>query len=200
MGVRGLLHSTRSGWFWDARRGSIAAVGDSITRGSSGYGWHSADSWFSHVVRAHRGGRNAGVPDETTVDILRRVGPVARDMRTVVVAGGTNDLIVGMKTSAIVARLDQAVTIVRGAGAEPVLATVPPIWSDVYGDQDELNPAIRELAGARGTSLLDFHSVVSDGEWWLPGYTADDVHPTAIAARVMGEHALTVLAGQVRVP
>jgi len=94
------------------------------------------------------------------------------------------------------------VDAILAAGMTPILYTAPPLGSAVGGNTGapltkltQANLFARRLAAKLGLPLVDFHSVTvnpSDNNW-LPGYSADGVHPTALGAKAMGDELARVL-------
>lgn len=190
----------------DGTVGPIVALGDSLTadlRETDATGARRYESWYVRAVAAEPRLVNAftaGIPGNTTTDMLARFpGDVeAWSPRVVVILGGTNDLAAGRTTDQVVNTLEQLADLARDLGAAPVLGTVPPRTDGEYAERvEDLNAAIRAAGEDSGTTVIDFFSVLTDGDGgWQPGFTSDGVHPTAAAADAMAELAVGTLLGE----
>jgi lysophospholipase L1-like esterase len=180
--------------------GGVVALGDSITRGQGdpAWGFQGRTSWFSFATcdGPVRYGYNAGINGNTTEQMAARFDEdvVAHRPTTVVLLGGTNDLVRRVPTATIVDRLLAMADRSRAHGATPVLATVPPIDFPGLEDAAEvLDDAIRRAARDRQLQLIDFYAAVAEGGRWRPGWSPDGIHPTGPAARAMARQAVAVL-------
>jgi lysophospholipase L1-like esterase len=181
--------------------GAVVALGDSITRGQGdpAWGFQGRTSWFSFAT-CHGPvpyGYNAGVNGDTTEQMTARFDEdvAAHRPTTVVLLGGTNDVVRGVPTATTLARLLALADRVRALNATPVLATIPPIgWPGLEPPVEALDAEIRRAATDRRLPLIDFYAVVAQDGRWRPGWSADGIHPQAPAARVMGQRAVAVLA------
>lgn len=167
----------------------VAAFGDSITAPKGG--------WLDSAV-SRAGGQvvaNASEPGSRTPAFVERIPTVdAADPNVVVILGGTND----------VYTLDAAETMgsittigdhYAQAGDTVILGTIPP--RNVHTAEqlplvDALNAQIVGLAQARGWSVIDFHSVLANGDVYIDGLTSDDVHPNVQGISKMTEAAWPV--------
>jgi lysophospholipase L1-like esterase len=157
--------------------GGLAAVGDSITVGGGQprYGLLADDSWVSYVVSTGRVayGYNAAVSGQTTEELIRGLPAVLnRRPRVVVVATGTNDT----EPSKTIDLIREALEQISQAGAEPVLATIPPLVPRAP-DVAVLNRGLRSLAGQYSLRLIDFNAVLADGDEFRAGLSDDGIHP-----------------------
>jgi lysophospholipase L1-like esterase len=187
----------------DGTVGPIVALGDSLTavgRNADAKGAPASESWYVHALADEPrlvDASNAGIPGNTTQEMLARFrdAVATREPRVVVILGGTNDLPLGRTTEDILGTLEQLAEKARELGAAPVMGTIPPRTTRDYVAQvDDLNAAIREACEETGTPVIDFFSVLTDGEGgWRPGFTVDGVHPTAVAADAMAALAVQTL-------
>ncbi len=183
----------------DGTVGPVVALGDSLTSDEPLGGTDSA-SWFVEALAAEPRliqAANAGIPGDTTDGMVDRF---ARDVAVhepsvVVILGGTNDLGQGRTTGEVLGDLERLAREAREAGAEPVLATIPPRVDQWFAiEVGALNAAIRASAAASGTPVIDFHAALADDDGnWLPGFTEDGVHTTEAAAGAMAAVALGTL-------
>jgi lysophospholipase L1-like esterase len=122
--------------------------------------------------------RNAGVPGNTTAQMLARLNHdvLAYNPDVVTLMGGTNDRAQGVPLRTAMAHLRTIITRLENAGARVVLMTIPPNTGSVAA----WNAAIRSLADSEGVPCADIYSVLANAHGgWLPGLTTDGVHPTA---------------------
>lgn len=179
--------------FERAHDGRTVALGDSITLGKGDPAWNVQGdvSWFSYATCDDGGyGWNAGINGNTTTQMLARFGSdvAARHPAQVVLLGGTNDVFQGVPLD--VTTLHLADLITRAKAISPVvrIGTIPPFDSPAFRAAGEaLNVRIRQLAAAEHVPLVDFYSAVALHGTYRPGWTHDGIHPTAAAARAMGE-------------
>jgi lysophospholipase L1-like esterase len=74
------------------------------------------------------------------------------------------------------------------------VGTIPPIDASRFrGQVDPLNRSIAALAVSTHSALIDFHAAVADGVQYRPGWTADGIHPTLVAADAMAATAASVV-------
>ncbi len=190
----------------DGTVGPVVALGDSLTADLpevDATGARLYESWYVRAVADEPrlvSAFTAGIPGNTTTDMLARfAGDVAAwSPRVVVILGGTNDLAAGRTTEQVLDTLAELAERARDLGATPVLGTVPPRTDGDYAERvAELNAAIRAAGEDSGTTVIDFFSVLADGDGgWRPGFTDDGVHPTAAAADAMAGLAVGTLLGE----
>jgi lysophospholipase L1-like esterase len=147
--------------------------------------------------------RNAGVPGDTTAQMLARfdtdVTPYAP--KAVIVTGGTNDTGASVALPTIAANLQAIVAKIRAIGARPILTTIPPTSSvnpvDRSARVSALNSWIRRYGAAVGIPVIDICALLMDpatGGYLAEYDSGDGVHPSgggyrAIAAHVASEAA-----------
>ena len=177
---------------------TIAALGDSLTRGFQPYGPYGSlgqgvpytdflDNMIAAELSRRSEGRlevrivNLGINGDTTGGMLGRfdgqVSPLEPDH--VIVLGGINDLYTGISPGSVRANLAGLYEKTRRIGATPIACTLTPVLGF-----DLLIPLIRGLnemirAGCReeGILLADLHAGMSDGEGRLiEAYSGDGVH------------------------
>ncbi len=81
---------------------------------------------------------------------------------------GTNDLgTPGVSVSTTVSNMETLLGLIESAGADAILATIPPIRPYGLAENaalvDPYNTNLRSLAARRGASLLDVHAVINNG-------------------------------------
>jgi lysophospholipase L1-like esterase len=190
----------------DGTVGPIVALGDSLTADlweTDATGARLYESWYVRALAAEprlESAFTAGMTGDTTTDMLARFPEdvAAWSPRVVVILGGTNDLAAGRTTVEVLGTLGRLVEKVRDLGATPVLGTVPPRTDGDYAEGvADLNAAIRAAGEDSGITVIDFFSVLTDGDdGWQKGFTEDGVHPTAAAAEAMAELAVETLLGE----
>ena len=180
--------------------GGAVALGDSITFGSTVP--QAEDSWFWQLACTEgspvRYAHNAGIYGNTTEQMLERLDTdvLARDPDTVLVLGGTNDVLSGIPRAETVAHLREIVERSRQAGADVYLGTVPPQAVPVAIEATEaLNAAIVAMAGRLDVPVIDFYAAFLDPDGsWADGLFSDMVHPSVTGARRMAQVARDALA------
>lgn len=181
-----------------ARTIGVVAIGDSITEQDAD---PKADvlgtGWFADVIDLDPKLEylwNAGIGGNTTAQMLARLGPdvLDRHPQVVFILGGTNDY-PRVTTRVTVSHLRQIVAAVRGAGARPVLFSVPP-RSAAPAAVITLNAAIKTMARAQSVPYIDTHDAVSSATGaYRAGYSPDGIHPTPAAALAMAKAAFPQL-------
>ncbi|OMQ15402.1 hypothetical protein A7K94_0209755 [Modestobacter sp. VKM Ac-2676] len=174
-----------------SERETFAAVGDSITAGSvpldgptAGVGtWVTATA--TDPLRLADGW---AVPGATTADMLAAVDPMQADH--LVLMGGTNDVIRGLDPDQAMANL---VAVATEAGIpEVLLAAIPPLDRAPEAALD-FNRRLAELAQQQGWQFVDPWEGVGDGGAYVPGTSADGIHPSAEAVDLVGARIRTAL-------
>ncbi len=97
-------------------------LGDSIIEG---YGVEPEECWVSCLSED---AVNCGVSGDTTRDVLRRFAAIAvngRQVQSVVLLIGINDLLNGQRVPSVTARMEQLIQRIQELPAEPVLCTYP---------------------------------------------------------------------------
>jgi lysophospholipase L1-like esterase len=139
-----------------------AFIGDSITEG-----WR-----FPQV--------NLGKHGQTTAQISERLPSAlfAHDYKTVVILGGTNDVLLNIPANETIRNLDAMVNLALAHGAEPILCEIPPILRRDHKGQSynpavrELNRKIKELAATRHLKLTGYYDAMVGHE----DFYSDGVH------------------------
>ena len=149
-------------------RPELALIGDSLAERCS---WRKLRSTPFSVVNLARGG-----------DVLRQIVPQADDARrmgarTVLVNGGTNDLIVDRAPVAHIA-FDFEL-LMRALDQVPrKIATLVPYTSnpDLNRNHDAANAAIRRIAAAMNADVVDINAATSKDGLLRPEMTDDGIH------------------------
>jgi lysophospholipase L1-like esterase len=131
---------------------------------------------------------NAGVPGETSAQILARVPAVVAVAPSVcLVLAGTNDVgAVPLATS--IANLTAIYAGLRAAGITAVACTLPP-RTDARTAVAKLNHWIKRYCALQGIPIVDLHGALVDVTTggYSAGLSSDGIHPIAKGARVMGD-------------
>lgn len=188
--------------------GSVVFLGDSITAGADDNTYEAAGVSWPTLAALYSGQRlrrtrNAGVPGNTTAAMLARFDTdvTPYDPATVTLLCGTNDHSTMSTTAAFTAwteTVEAIIAKIRGIGAVPVMATVPPINTASRKPWvARMNAWINAYAAARGIAVLDFYTLLADptNSDYKSGYYNDGVHPNAAGYVAMGSYAATALAG-----
>jgi lysophospholipase L1-like esterase len=134
-------------------------MGDSITQG-----------WSLPRV-------NLGIHGQTTAQMLERFPRqvLGHGYRSVIILGGTNDVLLKISPDITIANLSQMVDIAKNANIEPTICEIPPIFltdRDYKTQIDELNRRIVDLAAKQHIKLVDYFDAIDHH----PGYSSDGVH------------------------
>jgi lysophospholipase L1-like esterase len=142
----------------------VAFLGDSITEG-----------WSYPKV-------NYGVHGNTTAQMLGRFDHLipGHGYRTVVLLGGTNDVLQGIDPDITIQNLEKLAEETTEQHAEPILCEIPPIFHSYdpavtkdFGPQViELNSRIVKLAAAHQWKLVDYYTPITGH----PSDSSDGVH------------------------
>lgn len=140
-----------------------------------------------------------GVRGQGTTRMLARFRSdvIALKPQTVIIIGGTNDLIaadtrIGPDQS--LANIETLVDLAQANGIAVILTTLPPAqrFSTRPGFVPQvfvpgLNQRLRELAKRRALVLADFHAalVAPGGATYRPGFSDDGIHPSPAAYRAL---------------
>lgn len=182
--------------------GGVAAIGDSITIGTSLAGWPAMakDSWLSRAVCANGVPftYNGGVHNQTTQQIAARLDDVlSHKPKALAFLIGTNDVYQEDFGPASIQRVRDMVSKTEAAGVRPVLATLPPI-KDKAAEVEKFNGIIKDIARQENLPVIDFHAVLTEGDHYKGGLTKDGLHPNEKGAVIMGDVAAPVLAAALR--
>ncbi|MGY1841107.1 MULTISPECIES: GDSL-type esterase/lipase family protein [unclassified Modestobacter] len=163
---------------------TFAAVGDSITAGSIPLDGPTAGvgTWVTATATEPLELADGwAVPGATTADMLAAVDPMDADH--LVLMGGTNDVIRGLDPDQAMANL---VAVAAEAGIpDVVLAAIPPLDSHPDAAID-FNRRLAELAQQQGWQFVDPWEGIGDGGGYLPGTSADGIHPSAGVVDLVG--------------
>jgi lysophospholipase L1-like esterase len=146
----------------------VALIGDSLAERCS---WRNLGSFPFKVVNLAKGG-----------SVLRQIVGQADDARlmaarTVLVNGGTNDLVVDRAPVAHIA-FDFEI-LMRALDRVPrKIVTLVPYTSNlaVNRDHDAANAAIRKIATERGAAVIDINEAVAKDRLLRPDMTTDGLH------------------------
>ncbi|HEX8942422.1 MAG TPA: GDSL-type esterase/lipase family protein, partial [Gemmatimonadaceae bacterium] len=181
----------------------VVFLGDSIEiRGGTDTQWEQ-NAWVSHfLIRSNAQVHmlhNAGVAGNTSAQMLARFSTdvAAYKPDKVFVKAGTNDVGNAVPFATSIANIQAIVQAIRDIPAVPILCTIPPRSDGYHQAIETLNAGIRLYARTQGITLVDFHAVLVDpaNGNYLAAYNGDNVHPTAIGARVMADTAISATAG-----
>lgn len=167
----------------------VCGLGDSIM-----YGVNSFQNTFVHVACSLSNGeysyrQNAGVPGDTSAQILARVGDILPEIDTVFLLCSANDAFQGVSNAEHTANVVSIVNAIRAAGHEVIAIAGGPLDNSSkantvvrYNEIDYVT--YRKL----GVKVLDPFKVVTGGALgeFLPGYTSDGTHPNTECEQVVG--------------
>ena len=151
----------------------------------------------------HRPVLNYGVGRETTIDGLPRLKRVLHAVHpsTVVLLEGFNDLSAGQMPSAVAGRLVRMATLIRQAGARPVLLTVlpndGPRWRPLAGRIGSLNTMLRRIGNRTHFTLVDSAATFTAHKPLAAFFRHDDGREDGLHPNDAGYRVLAVLVYQV---
>jgi lysophospholipase L1-like esterase len=164
----------------------FVALGDSLTAWPSDNPWPSRlDAEDANLKLAH----NAGVPGDTTANMLARANPdvFAYKPDLLFILGGTNDLGQGISQSITISHIRSLIIGSRSRGVRVFLILVPP--NSTSGSQaaiDSLNAAITHLGNIYTLVVIDIHTPLSGSNGlYQARYTSDGLHFSALGAQVV---------------
>jgi lysophospholipase L1-like esterase len=165
---------------------TFVALGDSLTAWPSDGPWPVLlDAEDANLRLVH----NAGVPGDTTAQMLARLNSdvFAYKPEVLFIMGGTNDLGENISQTTIIANLRAIVVAANARGIRIDLMTIPPdAYPDMAAKIDSLNAAIVKLGAAYKLIVLDIHTPLSSSTGvYVPKYTSDGLHFTALGAQVV---------------
>jgi lysophospholipase L1-like esterase len=161
----------------------IGVVGDSLSSGGADEAVPADEGAWTEYLRApYRVAGGWAMPGATSAVMADSVLPFSADV--VVILAGTNDLLLGIPADQTL----QNIVRIRGEVDAPavVLSAVPPSAS--RGDQAlALNSSLEALAKEQGWTFVDPWKRLRQGTGWVPGATADGIHPNLTGyAKVAG--------------
>ncbi|TDN70422.1 GDSL-type esterase/lipase family protein [Paraburkholderia sp. BL10I2N1] len=186
----------------------IIPFGDSITASTS---WASADGiWYQSTGYAetsirmagpkYQFVRNAGIPGNTTAQMLARVQSdvIAYAPDVVLFMGGTNDITSGMTGAAMASMMNNIEKIILrllNANIMPVLVT-PPVRNAAAPESRQVQLFYYLLADYYHLPLIDTYRVTVDPATgnYLTGYSPDGTHPGPAGIQAIAQQASLVLA------
>lgn len=197
-GRRFVFYARNAACFKRPSDGGVAAVGDSITAGTSepDWGFLGRRSWFDQMVcdGTPPYSYNAAIPNYTTEQVAGRLSAaIAHHPRVVVILTGTNDVLHRLSLPHAAALIDAMVRRLRRNHIGAVMATVPPFNANPVGAV-QLNRLLRQVAARERVPLIDFHSVLAgpDGRY-QPALTIGGIHPSVAGAKAMARVAEPVV-------
>ena len=176
---------------------TIVVLGDSL---SSGYGLAEAPSWVQMLAErlAAQGYEhevvNASIAGDTTAGGLARLPRLlaTHEPGIVLIELGGNDGLRGQPVEALRDNLVEIIELVRGAGAEPVLAgiQIPPNYGPAYTRAlADVYPSLAEELDVRLVPFLMDGVALDDGLM-----QRDRIHPNAAGQLAMLDNVWPVLA------
>jgi lysophospholipase L1-like esterase len=169
-----------------ARKYSFVTLGDSLTA------WPTSGPWPNRLNAEDANlalVNNAGVPGNTTADMLARLDKdvFAYKPDVLFILGGTNDLGRNVSEATIIANLKTIILAARAKGIRIFLVLVPPdSYTNMAAAIDSLNVAITHLANIYTIVAIDIHTPLSqDNGTFQPRYTSDGLHFTDLGAQTV---------------
>jgi lysophospholipase L1-like esterase len=160
-------------------------MGDSLTSGYAdpGPAWPARLDTLDANLKLLN---NAGIPGNTTAQMLARFGSEVLDYKPsmVFILGGTNDPAHGISQAGTIANLKAMILKAKAANIRPFLMMIPPNSSTGYASEiDSLNAAILHLGNANTVVVIDIHSPLSTSTGvYQSKYTVDGLHFSSLGA------------------
>jgi lysophospholipase L1-like esterase len=184
--------------------GETAALGDSLTQGSTNQGSYDMGMSYFGIACALSGQRikerrNAGISGQRTDQILARVDAdvIAYAPSRCWVMAGTNDIIQSVALATAQGYYRQIVTKLIAARIEPVICLVPPNNNSTLRlPINRWNAWLVRYAESLGLDVIDFYTPLvkpSNGAY-LDAYYADGVHPNTAGVMKMAQVAVEAMA------
>lgn len=180
-------------------------LGDSITRGAtvdSTWGDVTEWSWFYRLIDDSEGiVRYGGMVAENGVSTSWMADQVYQALAlspdVLVVHGGTNDISGEVDPQYVIGNLQRVKDAADSYGIPMAVCTIPPRWDPAADARAiALNAALEVWAEEEDVLLLDTAAPLrAPTGGWLPGYSADGLHPTPAAAVLMARAAAEGLRG-----
>jgi len=161
---------------WPVPSGSIQTNGVTLTNGSPWPSQLETEEPSLHLTK------NAGVPKNTTADMLNRFSTdvTANHPDVLIVLGGTNDAGRGIDT---VGNIKQIITNANNAGiSKIVVLTIPNQCPPSSGNYSAINTALENLKSAT-VSVVDITTPLTCGS----NYQADGLHLTNEGAKKVAD-------------
>lgn len=184
--------------------GNVLAIGDSLTaglqRGSNGIiciplggislasnqqrscigsGQRNIGGWQPELSQAIGVDVfNYGNTGEFSFEILNRINTnmAQTPSQFVLILAGTNDVLFNQNTvSGTIANLEAMVALVRGAGREPIIGTLPPLlFSEFNASNDRILDINTQIRAMDNIQVADHYAVLVDE--WAQNTSGDFIH------------------------
>ncbi|MDN5347379.1 MAG: hypothetical protein PWP65_943 [Clostridia bacterium] len=170
----------------------IACLGDSITWG---YPLGPRYSWVAYLNQEFEDRFfNRGINGDTLADMRRRFSRsvIPLNPTHTIIMGGTNDVAAGRSLKEMAGDLEAMLDICSQEKIRAILAL--PIPAEDAPFEEKLRPWrnwLEEYSLRHNFPLLDFYQTLLDQETGRPKrkYYCDEVHPSELGYRVMGQAA-----------
>ena len=164
----------------------FVAFGDSLTAWPADDPWpRELDAKDPKLTLLH----NAGVPGDTTADMLARISTDvwSRKPTYVFFLGGTNDVGHNINVWTTVANIKTFVAQAKSHKSVPILLLVPPnSYPNMNTKIDFLNDQIKYIANVNKILYIDIHTPLSTSSGSIQSkYTSDGLHLTAAGVAVV---------------
>lgn len=182
----------------------VVTMGDSINAAGMfalhGTTWTDAFCGMSDQRCAFGG--NTATGGETSTQIEARCPEaLLLDPDIVTLTAGANDLAGGGTLGNFQTKMTSIADTMRNADVDLILTTIPPLPGSggvLPATIDVWNAWLLDFAAARELTILDFHSLLTNGAGgYAPGYdSGDGIHPSQAAHVAMANMALAALAAR----
>jgi lysophospholipase L1-like esterase len=165
---------------------TFVSLGDSLTAWPSDAPWPTRlDAADANLQLMH----NAGVPGDTTADMLARLNGdvLAYKPKVLFIMGGTNDIGHRVSQATTIANLKAIIVAAKAKGIHIFLVLIPPdSSSSMASDIDSLNAAITHLGNIYSLVVIDVHTALSASNGtYIAKFTSDGLHFSELGAQTV---------------
>lgn len=173
---------------------SVFVVGDSNStgfRGTLSAGLDAGEAWAAVLSARSPTTVDGWARDGATTDEMRRAVSARDRADVLLIMGGTNDLVAGVKIDDVLANVSRIADDIESPTV--VLLAVAPLDA-LAAEATTLNDAFGSLAQEKGWGFLDPWAGMrrADGTW-IASWTTDGVHSTSRGYAAVGEAVLRYL-------
>ena len=119
---------------------------------------------------------NYGNSGEVTSEMLARLSShmASTSSQFVLILGGTNDALFGVPQAQTIANLKAMIELVRGAGREPIIGTLPPLGSVFVSRNANIISINAEIRAFDNIQVADHYALLVDN--WAQSTSGDFIH------------------------
>lgn len=131
---------------------------------------------------------NYGNSGEITSTMLSRLSShmASTPSKYVLILGGTNDVILGVSQATTLSNLSDMIELVRDAGREPIIGTLPPLLGGIRSSKNANIILVNEQIKAfKDIPVADHYSVLIDD--WPQNTSGDFLHLGTLGNQIVAE-------------